>query len=64
MATGSFRPCPSCGVALSYLEGITASTKTPRCPRCRNLVEVQVATFLMLDTSGRGSVTTKSERKK
>jgi hypothetical protein len=63
MATASFRPCPSCGVALSYLEGTAASTKTPRCPRCHKLVEVQVATFLMLDTSGRGS-TVKIEPKK
>jgi hypothetical protein len=42
-------------VALSYLEGVSASTKSPRCPRCRKPVEVQVATFLMLDTSGRGT---------
>ena len=55
MATASFRPCPHCGVALSYLEGVTASTRTPRCPRCRHVVEVEISTFLMLDTSRRGS---------
>lgn len=55
MATASFRPCPHCGIALSYLEGVTASTRTPRCPRCRKVVEVQQSTFLMLDTSRHGN---------
>jgi hypothetical protein len=51
MATGSFRPCPHCGRPLVYLEGVTASTRTPHCPRCRTAVAVKVPTFLMLDTS-------------
>jgi hypothetical protein len=51
MAIGFFRPCPHCGVSLSYLEGVASSTRTPRCPRCRKQVEVRTATFLMIDTS-------------
>ena len=27
MATGRFLPCPHCGCALSYLEGVTGSTE-------------------------------------
>ena len=34
MATGRFAPCPHCDCALSYLEGVTGSTMTPKCPRC------------------------------
>ena len=51
MAIGVFRPCPHCGTGLSYLEGVSASTRTPRCPRCRKPIEVRVATFVMIDTS-------------
>ena len=35
MAIGFFQPCPHCGTSLSYLEGVSGSTRTPRCPRCR-----------------------------
>ena len=51
MATGRFEPCPHCDAALSYLEGVTGSTMTPKCPRCGNLVTVDRATFLMADNS-------------
>jgi hypothetical protein len=53
LSTASFAPCPHCHAALSYLEGVTASTRTPRCPRCRTVVAVDRPTFLMLDTSRR-----------
>ncbi len=52
MATAWFGPCPHCRTALSYLQGVTGSTMTPKCPRCRQLVEVTRATFLMADNSG------------
>jgi hypothetical protein len=51
MATAFFAPCPHCGTSLSYLEGVSASTRTPQCPRCRKTIEVRVATLLMVDTS-------------
>jgi len=51
MATGWFGPCPHCKAALSYLEGVTGSTMTPKCPRCHELVTVSRATFLMADHS-------------
>jgi hypothetical protein len=51
MATAWFGPCPHCGCALSYLEGVTGSTNTPKCPRCRETVAVVRATFLMADYS-------------
>ena len=51
MATGRFAPCPHCDAALSYLEGVTGSTMTPKCPRCGVLVTVDRATFLMADHS-------------
>ena len=51
MATGWFGPCPHCGVALSYLEGVTGSTLTPKCPTCHEVVAVSRATFLMADHS-------------
>jgi hypothetical protein len=52
MATAWFGPCPHCRIALSYLQGVTGSTMTPKCPGCRQLVEVTRATFLMADHSG------------
>jgi endogenous inhibitor of DNA gyrase (YacG/DUF329 family) len=52
MATGRFAPCPHCGRPLSYLEGVTGSTMTPKCPRCGVAVVVDRATFLMADNSG------------
>ena len=51
MATAWFGPCPHCRVALSYLCGVTGSTMSPKCPVCRQLVEVPRATFLMVDRS-------------
>jgi len=51
MATGWFGPCPHCNGPLSYLEGVTGSTMTPKCPRCQTLVTVTRATFLMADHS-------------
>lgn len=52
MATAWFGPCPHCRTALSYLQGVTGSTMTPKCPSCRKPVEVTRATFLMADHSG------------
>lgn len=54
MATGWFGPCPHCGTALSYLQGVSGSTMTPKCPACRSPVEVPRATFLMRDHSRPG----------
>lgn len=51
MATGRFLPCPHCKAPLSYLEGVTGSTMTPKCPRCGVAVVVDRATFLMADHS-------------
>ena len=51
MATAWFGPCPHCQSALSYLEGVTGSTLKPLCPRCKELVPVTCATFLMADYS-------------
>jgi hypothetical protein len=52
MATAWYGPCPHCSVALSYLEGVSGSNMTPKCPRCNTLVPVSRATFLMADHSG------------
>lgn len=52
MATGGFGPCPHCGSALVFLEGVSGSTSSPKCPRCGEQVAVNRATFLMLDHSG------------
>jgi hypothetical protein len=46
-----FSPCPHCNAPLSYLEGANGSSLTPKCPRCRNVVAVTRATFLMADNS-------------
>jgi hypothetical protein len=54
MATAWFAPCPHCGSALSYLQGVTGSTMYPKCPVCRQAVEVVRATFLMADHSRPG----------
>lgn len=54
MATATFAPCPHCGIALSYLQGVTGSTMTPKCPSCRQQVDVSRATFLMADNSAPG----------
>jgi hypothetical protein len=54
MATARFAPCPHCGVALSYLQGVSGSTMGPKCPTCRESVEVPRPTFLMLDHSSPG----------
>jgi len=51
MATAWFGPCPHCKISLSYLEGITGSSMSPQCPRCRTVVSVLRATFLMVDHS-------------
>jgi hypothetical protein len=51
MATAWFGPCPHCRIALSYLQGVTGSTMTPKCPGCRETVPVTRATFLMADHS-------------
>ena len=47
----SFRPCPHCDAALSFLEGAAGSTMEPKCPRCHEVVPVTRATFLMADHS-------------
>ena len=51
MARASFAPCPHCSAPLSFLEGVSGSTLTPKCPRCREVVNVAHATFLMADNS-------------
>ena len=51
MASAWFGPCPHCNSALSYLEGVTGSTNSPACPRCKVPVAVKCATFLMADYS-------------
>jgi endogenous inhibitor of DNA gyrase (YacG/DUF329 family) len=51
MSKAWFGPCPHCNAPLSYLEGVTASTMTPKCPRCQEVVPVSRATFLMADHS-------------
>jgi hypothetical protein len=30
---------------------VSGSTRTPRCPRCREAIEVRVATLVMIDAS-------------
>jgi hypothetical protein len=51
MALARFAPCPHCGAPLSYLEGVSGSTLTPKCPRCQAGVTVPRATLLMADNS-------------
>jgi hypothetical protein len=51
VARARFAPCPHCTAPLSYLEGVSGSTLTPNCPRCREVVRVARATFLMADNS-------------
>jgi len=51
MALARFAPCPHCGAPLSYLEGVSGSTLTPKCPRCHAGVTVPRATLLMADNS-------------
>ena len=51
MATAWFGPCPHCNISLSYLEGITGSSMSPQCPRCKTVVSVPRAAFLMVDHS-------------
>lgn len=54
MATAWFGPCPHCGAALSYLQGVSGSSMYPKCPACRQDIEVTRATFLMADHSRPG----------
>jgi hypothetical protein len=51
MASAWFGPCPHCKSPLSYLEGVTGSTMSPSCPRCKVSIRVERATFLMADYS-------------
>jgi len=51
MASARFGPCPHCHVSLSFLEGVSGSNMTPKCPTCRTVVSVSRATFLMVDHS-------------
>jgi phage FluMu protein Com len=51
MSTARFAPCPHCNAALSYLEGVSGSSMSPKCPRCHADVTVSRSTFLMLDHS-------------
>ena len=56
MAYASFRPCPHCQAPLSYLEGVSGSQMNPQCPRCHKTIQVERATFLMLDHSRAAAV--------
>ena len=49
-----FGPCPHCNAALSYLEGVSGSSMSPKCPRCHTVVTVSRSTFLMADHSRPG----------
>jgi len=51
MARAHFAPCPHCNTPLSFLEGVSGSSLTPKCPRCQAVVSVPRATFLMADNS-------------
>ncbi len=51
MASAWFGPCPHCNISLSYLEGVSGSTMSPKCPSCLMVVTVARATFLMADHS-------------
>lgn len=51
MPSAKFGPCPHCRTPLSFLEGVSSSTLTPKCPRCHAVVAVSRATFLMVDNS-------------
>jgi hypothetical protein len=51
MASAWFGPCPHCNMSLSYLQGVSGSSMTPRCPGCHDVVTVTRATFLMPDHS-------------
>jgi hypothetical protein len=51
MASARFGPCPHCKTPLSFLEGVSGSTLSPKCPRCQAVVSVTRATFLMADHS-------------
>ena len=51
MASAWFGPCPHCKRSLSYLEGVSGSTMSPKCPRCHAVVSVSRSTFLMADYS-------------
>ena len=51
MAVARFAPGPHCGAPLSYLEGASGGTLTPKCPRCQAEVTVPRATLLMADHS-------------
>jgi phage FluMu protein Com len=51
MATARFGPCPHCNTSLSYLEGVSGSIMSPKCPRCKMAISVSRATFLMADHS-------------
>lgn len=64
MATAWFGPCPHCSSALSYLEGVTGSTMQPKCPRCKAVVTVSRATFLMANNSRPGPLPKAPVRKR
>src|SRR5262245_59179835 len=51
MRHASFRPCPHREAPLAYLEGTPGAKMDPQCPRCRKVVTVAHATFLMADHS-------------
>lgn len=51
MPTARFGPCPHCNVSLSFLEGVSDGTMSPKCPSCGEVVAVSRATFLMADHS-------------
>ena len=63
MSYAWFGPCPHCNAPLSYLEGAAGSTMTPECPRCRAVVAVQRATFLMADHSRPPTTRADAERR-
>ncbi len=63
MATGWFGPCPHCKAPLAYLESVSGSVTSPKCPRCSQTVVVTRATLLMADNSGPSPTPTRKPAK-
>ena len=51
MANSVVGPCPHSNARLSYLQGATGSTMTPKCLRCHEVIIVSRTAFFMADHS-------------